>query len=60
MDYTFEVFRDRTQRYRFRFVSPDGEVLFLCPGHKEKAAVLAAIERIMENSGRAVVADETT
>ncbi|PDV88166.1 DUF1508 domain-containing protein [Rhizobium sp. H4] len=57
--YKFEVYKDKSGEFRFRFKASNGETMFLSEGYKAKASAMSAIESIKKNSPRADVVDQT-
>ena len=58
MPYKFEVYKDKTGEFRFRFKAPNGEAMFSGEGYKQKASAMKAIESIKKNVGDAEVDDQ--
>lgn len=58
MAYTFQVYKDNSGEYRFRFKAPNGENMFASQGYKQKRSALSAIESIKKNTPNAEVEDE--
>jgi uncharacterized protein YegP (UPF0339 family) len=59
MAYKFEVFKDKSDEFRFRFVAPNKEVMFSGQGYKQKQSVMSAIESIKKNAPDAEVDGQT-
>jgi uncharacterized protein YegP (UPF0339 family) len=59
MPYTFEVYKDKSGEFRFRFVAPNKEVMFSGQGYKQKRSAMSAIESIKKNTPSAEVDDQT-
>jgi uncharacterized protein YegP (UPF0339 family) len=59
MAYTFEVYKDNSGEFRFRFKASNGENMFASQGYKQKRSALAAIESIKKNTPDAAVDDQT-
>ncbi|MDC9811723.1 YegP family protein [Rhizobium binxianense] len=57
--YKFEVYKDKTGEFRFRFKASNGETMFLSEGYKAKASAMSAIESIKKNTPSADVVDQT-
>ncbi len=55
MPYTFEVYKDKSGEFRFRFKAPNGEKMFASQGYKQKQSALSAVESIKRNSSGAEV-----
>lgn len=55
MPYTFEVYKDKSGEFRFRFKAPNGEKMFASQGYKQKQSALSAVESIKRNSPGAEV-----
>ena len=59
MPYTFEIYKDRRQEFRVRFVASNGEKMFASDGYSSKAAAKNAIKSILKNGPGAEVLDST-
>ena len=59
MPYTFEVYKDKSGDFRFRFVAPNKEVMFSGQGYKQKQSAMSAIESIKKNTPSADIDDQT-
>ncbi|OWV66355.1 DUF1508 domain-containing protein [Rhizobium sp. J15] len=57
--YKFEVYKDKSGEFRFRFKASNGETMFSSEGYKAKASALNAIESIKKNSPGADIVDTT-
>ena len=57
--YKFEVYKDKSGEFRFRFKASNGETMFLSEGYKAKASAISAIESIKKNSPGADLVDQT-
>ncbi|GAB4070333.1 YegP family protein [Ancylobacter sonchi] len=57
--YKFEVYKDKSGEFRFRFKASNGESMFSSEGYKAKASALSAIESIKKNAPGATVVDQT-
>ncbi|MFS8144794.1 hypothetical protein ATY78_23230 [Rhizobium sp. R635] len=57
--YKFEVYKDKSGEFRFRFKASNGETMFSSEGYKAKASALNAIESIKKNSPGADIVDQT-
>ncbi|EJB05609.1 hypothetical protein Rleg9DRAFT_4496 [Rhizobium leguminosarum bv. trifolii WSM597] len=57
--YKFEVYKDKSGEFRFRFKASNGETMFLSEGYKAKASAMSAIESIKKNTPSADVVDQT-
>ena len=55
MPYTFEVYKDKTGEFRFRFKAPNGEKMFASQGYKQEKSAISAVESIKRNSPDAEV-----
>jgi len=55
----FEVYKDKSGEFRFRFVAPNKEIMFSGQGYKEKQSAKSAIESIQKNAAGAEVDDQT-
>ena len=59
MAYKFEIYKDKSEQYRFRFKAPNGEVMFQGQGYKQKKSAKNAIESIQKNAAGAEVDDQS-
>ncbi|MDJ0783529.1 MAG: YegP family protein [Desulfosarcinaceae bacterium] len=59
MAYKFDVYKDKSGEFRFRFKAPNGETMFSSQGYKQKRSALNAIASIQKNAPGAEVNDET-
>ena len=59
MPYKFEVYKDKSGEFRFRFMAPNKEVMFSGQGYKQKQSAMSAIESIKKNTPAAEVDDQT-
>jgi uncharacterized protein len=59
MPYTFEIYKDKRQEFRVRFVASNGEKMFASEGYSSKAAAKNAIRSILKNGPGAAVVDST-
>ncbi|MBB3350721.1 MULTISPECIES: YegP family protein [Rhizobium] len=57
--YKFEVYKDKSGEFRFRFKASNGETMFSSEGYKAKASALNAIESIKKNTSGAEIVDQT-
>ncbi|WP_064683311.1 YegP family protein [Rhizobium bangladeshense] len=57
--YKFEVYKDKSGEFRFRFKASNGETMFLSEGYKAKASAISAIESIKKNTPGADIVDQT-
>lgn len=57
--YKFEVYKDKSGEFRFRFKASNGESMFSSEGYKAKASAMSAIESIKKNTPDATVEDLT-
>jgi len=59
MAYKFEVYKDKKEAFRFRFVAPNKEDMFASQGYKQKRSAINAIESIKKNTPGAEIDDQT-
>ena len=59
MPYKFELFKDKANEYRFRFIAPNGEIMFQSEGYKQKQSAIDSIESIKKNVPNADLDDHT-
>jgi uncharacterized protein YegP (UPF0339 family) len=57
MPYKFEIYRDKKNEFRFRFVAPNGEKMFASEGYASKASAKSTIRSIVKQVGAAAVDD---
>jgi len=55
----FVVYHDRSKKFRFRLVAPNGEIIAVGESYESKAACLNGIKSIQKNAPVAVIEDET-
>jgi uncharacterized protein YegP (UPF0339 family) len=59
MPYTFEIYKDKKEEFRVRFIAANGEKMFGSEGYASKAAAKNAIKSILKNGPGAAVVDNT-
>jgi len=59
MPYKFEVYKDKSGGFRFRFKAPNGESMFSSESYKVKRSAMDAIESIKKNVGTAQFDDKS-
>lgn len=59
MAYKFQIYRDKSEEYRFRFKAPNGEIMFQGQGYKQKQSATSAVESIQKNAADAEIDDQT-
>jgi uncharacterized protein YegP (UPF0339 family) len=59
MAYKFEVYKDKTGDFRFRFIASNGEKMFASQGYKQKRSAMSAIESIKKNAPQAAIDDQS-
>ncbi len=59
MPYTFEIYKDKKEEFRVRFVAKNGEKMFSSEGYSSKVAAKNAIKSILKNGPTAEVLDNT-
>lgn len=57
MAYKFEIYRDKKNEFRFRFVAPNGEKMFASEGYVSKASAKSTIKSIVKHVSAAAVDD---
>ena len=57
MAYKFEIYRDKKNEFRFRFVAPNGEKMFASEGYVSKASAKSTIRSIVKHVAAAAVDD---
>jgi len=53
--YKYEIYKDKSGQFRFRFKAPNGKVMFSGDGYKTKIAVMKSVESIKKNAVDGVV-----
>ncbi|MGV3635515.1 MAG: YegP family protein [Pseudorhodoplanes sp.] len=59
MPYTFEIYKDKKEEFRVRFIASNGEKMFGSEGYSSKVAAKNAIKSILKNGPAAMVVDNT-
>jgi uncharacterized protein YegP (UPF0339 family) len=59
MPYTFEIYKDKKEEFRVRFIASNGEKMFSSEGYSSKVAAKNAIKSILKNGPAAAVVDNT-
>ncbi len=59
MPYTFEIYKDKKEEFRVRFVAKNGEKMFGSEGYSSKVAAKNAIKSILKNGPAAEIIDST-
>ena len=49
MGYRFEIFKDNAGDYRFRFVAPNGEIMFQSQNYTEKQSAKGTIDSLKKH-----------
>jgi uncharacterized protein YegP (UPF0339 family) len=57
MAYRFEIYRDKKNEFRFRFVAPNGEKMFASEGYVSKASAKSTIKSIVKHVSAAALDD---
>ncbi|MES2752292.1 MAG: DUF1508 domain-containing protein [Pseudomonadota bacterium] len=55
--YKFEIYKDKSGEFRFRFRAPNGEKMFASEGYANKASAKSTIKSIVKNVGKAAIDD---
>ncbi|GAB3905506.1 YegP family protein [Kibdelosporangium lantanae] len=55
----FEVYKDASDKFRFRLKAGNGEIIAVGEAYESKAGVLNGIESIKKNAAEAEVVDQT-
>ena len=55
--YKFEIYKDKSGEFRFRFRAPNGEKMFASEGYSSKASAKNTIKSIIKHVGAAEVDD---
>jgi len=53
----FEVYKDKSGKFRFRLVAPNGETIASSEGYNEKSSCMNGIESVKKNAPIATVKD---
>lgn len=57
MAYKFEIYKDKSGEFRFRFCAPNGEKMFASEGYVSKASAKNTIKSIVKHVGKAEIDD---
>ncbi|WP_244521375.1 YegP family protein [Bauldia litoralis] len=57
--YRFEIYKDKSGEYRFRFKASNGETMFGSEGYRAKASAMRAIQSIKLHTSAADVLDDS-
>lgn len=55
--YRFEIYKDKSGEFRFRFRAPNGEKMFSSEGYSSKASAKTTIKSIVKHVGAAEIDD---
>jgi uncharacterized protein YegP (UPF0339 family) len=55
--YKFEIYKDKSGEFRFRFRAPNGEKMFASEGYSSKASAKSTIKSIIKHVGAAEIDD---
>ena len=55
--YKFEIYKDKSGEFRFRFRAPNGEKMFASEGYSSKASAKSTIKSVVKNVGKAAIDD---
>jgi uncharacterized protein YegP (UPF0339 family) len=55
--YKFEIYKDKSGEFRFRFRAPNGEKMFASEGYSNKASAKSTIKSIVKHVGKAEIDD---
>jgi hypothetical protein len=60
MPYKFEIYKDKSDKFRFRFKAPNGQTMFTGgQGYSSKSSLKKSLESIKKNVPEANVVEET-
>jgi hypothetical protein len=59
MSYKFEIYKDSSGDFRFRFKAPNGKNMFASEGYKTKTSAMKTIESIKKNAADAGINDQS-
>ncbi len=57
MAYKFEIYKDKSGEFRFRFRAPNGEKMFASEGYSNKASAKSTIKSIVKHVASADIED---
>lgn len=55
--YKFEIYKDKSGEFRFRFRAPNGEKMFASEGYSNKASAKSTIKSVIKNVAKAEIDD---
>ncbi|MBR2117952.1 MAG: DUF1508 domain-containing protein [Afipia sp.] len=55
--YKFEIYKDKSGEFRFRFRAPNGEKMFASEGYSNKASAKSTIKSIVKHVAKAEIDD---
>lgn len=55
--YKFEIYKDKSGEFRFRFRAPNGEKMFASEGYSNKASAKSTIKSIIKHVAKAEIDD---
>ena len=55
----FEIFKDKSEEFRFRLVATNGETIVASQGYKSKEGVMDGIKSVVANAKAATIEDLT-
>ena len=56
---TFEVYKDKAGKFRFRLKASNGQVIATGEAYESKASALKGVESVRKNAAEAKLADQT-
>ncbi|MBS3814992.1 MAG: YegP family protein [Hadesarchaea archaeon] len=57
---SFEVFKDKQNKFRFRLKAPNGEIIAVSQGYKSKDNCMKGIKSVRKNAEKAEVVEKET
>jgi hypothetical protein len=57
MAYRFEVFKDKSDKFRFNFKAPNGQIMFSSQSYSSKSSAMKTIESLQKNVSDADVVE---
>jgi uncharacterized protein YegP (UPF0339 family) len=51
----YEIFKDKAGEYRFRLKAPNGEIIAVSEGYKEKKSCIHGIESVKRNAASKII-----
>ncbi len=55
----FELYQDKSEKFRFRLKAGNGQVIAVSEAYESKASAMSGIESVRKNAGDATLDDQT-